>query len=100
MLAVLTILVIVHECGHFLVARYFGFQTPIFGFGLPFFGPYWTIGHKWGTEFRIHALLIGGYVAIPELGDESSSSQELLEESAGKGIELKPFKSFPFGKEL
>jgi len=94
MLAILTILIIVHECGHFSVARLFGFQTPIFGFGLPLFGPYWTIGHKWGTEFRIHALLLGGYVAIPELGDESSSNKE-LEESGYSGVQLKPFKKFP-----
>lgn len=86
MLAILSILIIVHECGHFLVARSFGFQTPVFGFGLPF-GPSWTVGHKWGTEFRIHAFLLGGYVAIPELGDESS--QEAF------GLPLKPFRKFP-----
>lgn len=86
MLAILSVLIIVHECGHFLVARLFGFQTPVFGFGLPF-GPHWVVGHKWGTEFRIHACLLGGYVAIPELGDESN--QEAF------GLPLKPFRKFP-----
>jgi len=95
MLVILTVLIIVHECGHFSVARFFGFQTPIFGFGLPLFGPYWTIGRKWGTEFRIHALLIGGYVAIPELGDESGSSKEMSEDSGYAVIKLKPFRKFP-----
>jgi len=70
MLGILSILIIVHEFGHFSVARLFGFQTPVFGFGLPF-GPSWIIGRRWDTEFRIHAFLMGGYVAIPELGDES-----------------------------
>jgi len=88
MLAVLTILIIVHECGHFSVARLFGFQTPVFGFGLPFFGPSWVLGRKWGTEFRLHALLIGGYVAIPELNDESSAEQAF-------NVQLKPLKKFP-----
>jgi membrane-associated protease RseP (regulator of RpoE activity) len=88
MLAILSILIIVHECGHFSVARYFGFQTPVFGFGLPF-GPYWKVGQKWGTEFRIHVLLLGGFVLIPELGDESAISE------GGLGIALKPFKKFP-----
>lgn len=72
MLGILSVLIIVHECGHFLVARFFGFQTPVFGFGLPF-GPSMTVGKKWGTEFKIHACLLGGYVAIPELGDESNA---------------------------
>lgn len=70
MLGILSILIVVHECGHFLVARFFGFQTPVFGIGLPF-GPHITLGKKWDTEFRIYAFLLGGFVAIPELGDES-----------------------------
>ncbi|MBX9694785.1 MAG: M50 family metallopeptidase, partial [Cyanobacteria bacterium] len=68
----------------------FGFQTPVFGVGLPF-GPSWTVGKRWDTEFRLHACLLGGYVAIPELGDESSfkNQDEVF------GVELKPFKKFP-----
>ncbi|CAN5547006.1 RIP metalloprotease RseP [soil metagenome] len=88
MLAILSTLIIVHECGHFLVARFFGFQTPVFGFGLPF-GPSWTVGKRWNTEFRIHACMLGGYVAIPELGDESNASSEVF------GVQLSPFKKFP-----
>lgn len=86
MLAILSVLIIVHECGHFSVARFFGFQTPVFGFGLPF-GPSWVVGKKWGTEFRIHAFMLGGYVAIPELGDESNQD--------AFGPPEKPFRKFP-----
>ncbi len=92
MLGILSLLIIVHECGHFFVARLFGFQTPIFGFGLPFFGPSWTLGKKWGTEFKLHALLIGGYVAIPELGDESAEQSF--------GVALKPFRKFPIWQRM
>lgn len=88
MLGILSILILVHEAGHFAVARFFGFQTPVFGFGLPF-GPSWTLGEKWGTQFKIHALMLGGYVAIPELGDESSLAHEAY------GVPLKPFTKFP-----
>lgn len=88
MLGILSALIIVHEFGHFFVARFFGFQTPVFGFGLPF-GPSWTLGEKWGTQFKIHALLLGGYVAIPELGDESSLAHDAY------GVPLKPFQKFP-----
>jgi regulator of sigma E protease len=89
MLGVLSVLIIVHEAGHYTLARLFGFQTPVFGFGLPFFGPYAVIGKRWGTEFRIHALLLGGYVAIPELGDETNAREE------NYGVPLKPFRKFP-----
>lgn len=112
MLGILSILIVVHECGHFLVARFFGFQTPVFGVGLPF-GPHITIGKRWDTEFRIYAFLLGGFVAIPELGDETQmeaaygapakeedgeeSETESAQSSYGNafGVELKPFKKFP-----
>jgi regulator of sigma E protease len=86
MLGILSVLIIVHECGHFSVARFFKFQTPVFGFGLPF-GPHIVVARKWGTEFRIHALLLGGFVAIPELGDESNQD--------AFGIPMMPFRKFP-----
>lgn len=88
MLGILSALIIVHECGHYLVARFFGFQTPVFGIGLPF-GPFITVGKKFNTEFRIYACLLGGFVAIPELGDESSMQHDAF------GIELQPFRKFP-----
>lgn len=90
MLGVLGALIIVHECGHYLVARFFGFQTPVFGIGLPF-GPYIKLGRRWNTEFRIYAALLGGFVAIPELGDETNSSAS----SEAFKVELNPFKKFP-----
>lgn len=88
MVGIISLLVIVHESGHFLVARMFGFQTPVFGIGLPV-GPFVVVGHKWGTQFRIHYALLGGYVAIPELGDESQLDSEAY------GVPLKPFNKFP-----
>ncbi len=93
MVGIISILVIVHESGHFLVARLFGFQTPVFGIGLPV-GPYVVVGHKWGTQFRIHYALLGGYVAIPELGDESQFDGG-PEDQNPYGVPLKPFNKFP-----
>lgn len=88
MLGILSVLIIVHEFGHWSVARFFGFQTPVFGFGLPF-GPSIVVGQKWNTQFKIHACLLGGYVAIPELGDESNAREDAY------GVPLKPFRKFP-----
>lgn len=65
MLLLLSVLVLVHEAGHFLAARFFKIKVDKFGFGLPI-GPtlYET---QWGdTKILIHAFLLGGYVAFPD----------------------------------
>lgn len=65
MLLLLSVLILVHEMGHFLAARFFGIKVDKFGFGLPV-GPtlYET---KWGdTKILIHAFLLGGYVSFPD----------------------------------
>lgn len=90
-LALISVMILVHEFGHWIVARKLGFQTPIFGFGLPF-GSHIKLG-KWNdTEFRFHWFVLGGYVAIPELGDESR------EELAKEIPDLKPLQSFSVWK--
>lgn len=66
----ITVLIVVHEFGHYLAAKFYGFQTPVFGIGLPF-GPSIDLFEKWDTKFKFYWALIGGFVAIPELGDET-----------------------------
>lgn len=73
MIAGLMLLILIHEFGHWIVARKLGFSTPIFSIG--FGKPYLVIARRWGTEFRLTPWLLGGYVAIPELGDESSATE-------------------------
>lgn len=73
MIAGLSILIIVHEFGHWFVAQLLGFKTPIFSIG--FGKPYIVFARFRGTEFRLTPWLIGGYVAIPELGDETSAKE-------------------------
>jgi len=92
-LALLSVMIIVHEFGHWIVARKLGFQTPIFGFGLPF-GNHITLGKWKETEFRFHWFVLGGYVAIPELGDESR------DEIAKELPDLKPLQSFAIWKRV
>ena len=70
MLALLSVLILVHELGHFLVARKLGIKVEKFGFGLPF-GPTLYEG-KWGdTKVCVHSFLLGGYVSFPD--DEPDS---------------------------
>ena len=61
-LAVLTLIVAVHEAGHYLVARWCRVRVHAFsiGFGPELFG--WT-GRN-GTRFKISALPLGGYVRM------------------------------------
>lgn len=89
-LGMITLLIVVHEFGHFLAAKMYGFKTPVFGIGLPF-GPAIDLGKKWDTEFKFYFALIGGFVAIPELGDESDP--ELL-----KKYKIDKLKEFPVGQ--
>jgi regulator of sigma E protease len=58
---VLGIMVLVHEWGHFIVAKSFGVRVEIFSIG---FGPrLW--GYKRGdTDYRVSALPLGGYVKM------------------------------------
>lgn len=56
------VLVLVHELGHFLVARVFGIGAPTFSLGI---GPAVFRLFRWrGTDFVVSALPIGGYVRL------------------------------------
>lgn len=59
--------IFVHELGHFLTARRHGFKIERFSIG---FGPaiFKWVG-KDGVEYRLSWFPLGGYVALPQLGD-------------------------------
>ncbi len=60
-IAVLVVLIVVHELGHFLVAKKFGIRVDEFGIGFP---PK-IVGKKYGeTEYTLNWLPIGGFVRI------------------------------------
>jgi regulator of sigma E protease len=67
---VLTLLVFVHEFGHYWVGRRFGIHAEVFSIG---FGPEligWT--DRNGTRWKISAVPLGGYVKF--LGDNDATS--------------------------
>ena len=64
-LIVLSILVLVHEFGHFIVARRLGVRVERFSFG---FGPKVFSIKRGETEYLISAIPLGGYVKMA--GDE------------------------------
>jgi regulator of sigma E protease len=72
----LSILVIIHELGHFLAAK--AFKTRVEKFYL-FFNPWFSIfKFKYGeTEYGIGWLPLGGYVKIAGMIDESMDKEQL-----------------------
>ncbi len=83
---ILSILVFIHELGHFLVAKWAGILVEEFGFGLPprLFGK--KIGE---TMYSINSLPIGGFVKLyGEDGDEPKKANI----SEGRSFTKKPKK--------
>ncbi|VAX02887.1 Intramembrane protease RasP/YluC, implicated in cell division based on FtsL cleavage [hydrothermal vent metagenome] len=69
-LAMLSILVFVHEWGHFIVARMNGVRVDVFSIG---FGPeIWGRTDKKGTRWKFSYVPLGGYVKF--FGDASAAS--------------------------
>ena len=63
--------VVLHEFGHFLVAKLLGIRVETFSVG---FGPR-LFGKKWGhTDYRVSGIPLGGYVKLG--GDESNAPLE------------------------
>jgi len=67
---VLTLVVFVHEFGHFIVGRWCGVKVDAFSIG---FGPeLWARVDRLGTRWRIAAIPLGGYVTFH--GDANAAS--------------------------
>lgn len=69
-IVILSVLVLLHELGHFLIAKLFGIGVEEFGIGLP--PKVLTLGKRGGTEYTINWLPIGGFVRLA--GEEADPS--------------------------
>lgn len=92
-LVVLSVIVFVHEWGHYYIARRNNVRVEVFsiGFGPEIFGWY----DKSGTRWRVSAIPLGGYVKMFGMADEAEtddtssdaprkkSATEFLENGAG-----------------
>ena len=72
-IAILSILVIIHELGHYTVARLFGVHVEEFGFGLPprIFGKKIK-----GTIYSLNWLPIGGFVKLAGEDEEDVEAEK------------------------
>ena len=70
---ILTILVFVHELGHYSIARYNDVKVEVFsiGFGKELFG----FTDKSGTRWKFSLVPLGGYVKMHGDLDEASSKK-------------------------
>ncbi len=68
----LSLLILVHELGHFVAAKWFGMQVDEFGIGFP---PR-LFSKQWGaTRYSVNALPLGGFVKLRgELDDAGEQS--------------------------
>ena len=62
---VLSALIIFHEWGHYLAARYFGVKVEEFGLGIPILVTKPIAQKKWGeTNYTFYPVLLGGFVRM------------------------------------
>ncbi len=85
----LSILIAIHELGHFLAARYFNIKVEKFYL---FFNPWFTLfKKKFGdTEYGIGWLPLGGYVKISGMIDESMDKEQMKQEPKPWEFRSKP----------
>ncbi len=99
MILLISILVLVHELGHYFAARMCGVRVTRFGIGMPF-GPSIKLFKIGYTKFYLHAFLFGGYVMFADdvmlENKEGKSSQidedEILPKDSPELFENKPKK--------
>ena len=85
MILLLSLLILVHEAGHFFAARIFGIKVDKFGFGLPI-GPTLFKTKIGDVEILVHAFLLGGYVSFPDDEKDCELPKDSPERFANKPI--------------
>src|SRR3989344_8500807 len=85
-LIILVLLILIHEFGHFIVAKKLGVRVDEFGVGFP--PKLWGIKHN-ETEYTVNALPFGGFVKIfGEDSDEESLHGPDVERSFARKSKL------------
>lgn len=75
MILLLSVLILVHELGHYAAAKMFGITVDRFGFGLDIGPTLWK--KQFGeTTVLIHAFLLGGYVTFLDDDENSDVPQD------------------------
>lgn len=80
MIILISLLVLVHEWGHYIAARIFKVKVTKFGIGMPI-GPTLFKTKKGDLEILVHACLLGGYVSFPDDEEDKDGNEVLPKDS-------------------
>ncbi|MBI5733062.1 site-2 protease family protein [Candidatus Jorgensenbacteria bacterium] len=80
----LSVLILVHELGHFLAAKAFGVKVEEFGFGFP---PRIWSSKRGETRYSLNLLPFGGFVKIY---GEDGEKQNQSDSDSGRGFTVQP----------
>ncbi len=80
--AILVLLIVVHELGHFAAAKWFGIRVEEFGIGYP--PRALTLGKIGDTEYTVNWIPFGGFVRLfGDEGEKQHGSGALMDASRG-----------------
>jgi regulator of sigma E protease len=77
-LLVLSALIFFHELGHYFAARAMGVYVEVFSIG---FGKKMASFHKWGTEWKLAIIPLGGYVKMKGQDDSDPTKKSYDDDS-------------------
>ena len=92
-LFVFTIVVLIHEFGHFIAARKTGINVYEFSIGFPFSPKIATLFRHKETEFTLRLLPLGGFVSFSRNEDESETIEFLKEDRWKKRCNIIKYKN-------
>jgi len=101
--ALFALAILIHEFGHFIVARRLGLRVTAFSIG---FGPVLWRKTVNGVEYRISALPLGGYVMLPDIDPdgtkaiEGGSGKEEVRSKREEGVRKEEGERIPPWKEI
>lgn len=96
-LFLLSLLIVIHEFGHFLAAKLLGVHVEEFALGFP--PKVKKLFTWWNTPFVLNAVPIGGYVRL--FGDDSETLEQLSEVKEQEHVtEAQSFRSKPIWARL
>ncbi len=101
-LLILSVLVLIHEAGHFFVAKKLGIKVEEFGFGLPLTKALVSI-KRGETKYSFYPALIGGFVKLYGEDEAGAGRVQLKVQSAKskvKGDESRAFFNRPIGQRV
>jgi len=89
-LLILSVLVLIHEAGHFITAKIFGIKVEEFGFGFPLTRPIFSF-KKGETKYSFYPALIGGFVKL--YGEDKAGAGRISVSKKGQSdvVESKSF---------